>query len=180
MTLIHLIYLIFRNASEKRGPQRARRAEKNFEFSVDSCVYICYNIYWGGILSAHNEALYAFAYLRMRHAPTPVGGGVPGAPLRCHSRRRCLVAERWVYRPPVGGGVLDAPSVGRRETLVLSCPPRQHIVCDDTLGGKFRTRPTRVVGAGVPARPCVPVCENVGYINHPSSPPFLASRREGG
>ena len=49
-------------------------------------------------------------------------------------------------------------------------------MCDDTytLGGIFRTRPNLVVGAGVPARPCVAVCENVGYINHPSSPPFLA------
>ena len=110
----------------------------------------------------------------LRPAPTLVGRTVPGAPLPYRLERLYMVAETSVPHPTVGVGVLDDPSVGRRETLVLSCPPRQHIACDDTLGGIFRTRPTRVVGAGVPARPCVPVCENVGCTNHPSSPIFLA------
>ena len=57
---------------------------------------------------------------------------------------------------------------------VLRTDKYEHIVCDDTLGGKFRTRPNRVVGAGVPARPWAAVCENVGCTNHPSSPIFLA------
>ena len=40
-----------------------------------------------------------------------VGRTVPGAPLRCHSQRRWVVADTSDTHPPVGGGVLDAPSV---------------------------------------------------------------------
>ena len=85
-----------------------------------------------------------------------------------------------VKNHPVRGGVPDAPAGRMTGNVCITITTSYHIVGDDTLGGKFRTRPNRVVGAGVPARPCVAVCENVGYINHPSSPPFLASRREGG
>ena len=46
----------------------------------------------------------------------PVGRTVPGAPLRCPSRRRYMVAETSVYSPTVGVGVLDDPSVGQRKT----------------------------------------------------------------
>ena len=50
------------------------------------------------------------------HAPTHVGRTVPGAPLPYRLERLYMAAETSVHHPTVGVGVLDDPSVGRRET----------------------------------------------------------------
>ena len=74
--------------------------------------YIYVIMYMGEYIVTYNEALYAFAYLRMRHAPTPVGRTVPGAPLRWTAEHLPYMSIPALLIHPVRGGVLDAPRAG--------------------------------------------------------------------
>ena len=71
------------------------------------------------------------------YAPPPVGRTVPGAPLPYRLERLYMAAETSVHAPNRRGRRPRRPFRGTTGNVGITITTSQHIVCDDTLGGKY-------------------------------------------